>query len=126
MECTRDAQDIETVGYDTQQQYTQYGAYNAASSTFERGAAHGHSGYRLQLIPGSEALVARQGLPSHLDEALLGVVLSGSGSCLAGLVTDQGEAVAQWMVQQLSAAGTRARALVLDVSTEGVTVRPNG
>ncbi len=78
-----------------------------------------HQPYRQGLVPGLSELLARRNLPGELDQQLLGVALSGSGSAVAALVAGSGEAIGAWMLSVLSESGTRGEVMNLDLDSEG-------
>ena len=79
-----------------------------------------HQDYRASLIPGAEAVLAREGLPRHLDDQVLALTVSGSGSTLLAITTGEHDEVGRWMVEALAVRRSRADYHVLDLDTRGV------
>jgi homoserine kinase len=77
-----------------------------------------HEPFRLSLVPGlGDALAAMRRHP-----AALGAYLSGSGSTLAALVTDDGADVGQAATAVLAGHGIEARTLPVDVDRSGLVI----
>jgi homoserine kinase len=83
-----------------------------------------HQPFRANLIPGLSELLKKRDLPDPASRHLLGVAISGSGSCVLGIADDCFEQVGEWMVDQLQKRGTGSTYLVLDLDTRGVRVQP--
>lgn len=81
-----------------------------------------HQPYRAKLIGGSADLLAYSDLPRELEQHLLGVAISGSGSALLALVRDQSVSIQKWMRSVLERAGTKCRFLSLDLETQGARI----
>jgi homoserine kinase len=76
-----------------------------------------HQPYRAGLIPGFD-----QAIQAALDAGALGSCLSGSGSTMLALATENEAAIGEAMVAAVRAAGADARWLTLDVDQEGAVV----
>ena len=85
-----------------------------------------HQPYRSQLVPGIELLLDRKHLGPELEEPLLAISISGSGSAVIALAAGHCEAIGQWMVDTLSRRGTSARFIVLDLDGQGARIREGG
>ncbi len=79
-----------------------------------------HQAFRASLIPGAESVLSREGLPRHLDEKVLALTVSGSGSTLLAITTGGHDEVGGWMVDALAANRSRADYHVLDLDVRGV------
>ncbi len=73
-----------------------------------------HQPYRAPLIPGMARV-----FDAALDAGALGAAISGAGPSLIAFVTGEGERVGEAMRRAWEAEGVSARALVLDVDTQG-------
>lgn len=76
-----------------------------------------HQPYRAPLVPGFTAAVA-----AALDAGALGACLSGSGSTILALASGHETAIGAAMTAAVQAAGGEARALTLELASEGATV----
>jgi len=76
-----------------------------------------HQPYRARLIPGLESVFA-----AARAAGAAGVALSGAGPSVVAFAPDGHEPIGQAMVAAFTAAGLRARALVLDVDRVGAVV----
>lgn len=83
-----------------------------------------HQPYRATLVPGLGALLQRQNLDRELEDDLLSISISGSGSAVLAIASGHYEEIGGWMLSVLAKAGTTARYLVLNLDTEGAWVRP--
>lgn len=81
-----------------------------------------HQAYRAQLVPGLESILQKRELGKDLDEAVMAITVSGSGSTILALVRDQAASVGRWMVSQLEEAGTPALFQVLTLDQNGPVV----
>lgn len=81
-----------------------------------------HQPYRATLIPGAEAVLARRQLPSELENSILSVTISGSGSTLLAIARDRSSEIGEWMKAQLTAAGVRSTVKILALDPEGARV----
>lgn len=81
-----------------------------------------HQPYRSRLIPGLPELLARKGLEKSLDERLLALSISGSGSAVVAIADGSWDAIGDWMVDRFREAGAKAASMVLDLDTTGVRV----
>ncbi len=76
-----------------------------------------HQPYRAHLVPGMQEVIdAALGAGAH------GACLSGSGPTVAAFVTEQGEEVAQAMMNAFAETGVSAEGMVLPLSPEGAQV----
>jgi len=82
-----------------------------------------HQPFRANLIPGLTDLLKKRDLPESVSSHLLGVSISGSGSCVLGIADDCFDQIGEWMVSRLQSSGTGSTYLVLDLDTQGVRVR---
>lgn len=78
-----------------------------------------HQPYRQTLVPGLSALLEKRSRPRRLEDHLLGVAISGSGSAAAALANGSYEAIGEWMLAVLDEAGTAAQIMLLDLDSEG-------
>ncbi len=78
-----------------------------------------HQSFRATLIPGGEAVLERRGLPSQLEDSVLSVTISGSGSTLLAIARDRFREIGAWMTGVLRDAGVHAEIRVLDLDTQG-------
>jgi len=83
-----------------------------------------HQPYRAALVPGLPELLQRQELDGELEDDLLSVSISGSGSAVLAIAAGHYDEIGQWMLSVLSTAGTTAQYLVLNLDNEGACVRP--
>lgn len=83
-----------------------------------------HQPYRAALVPGLDALLQRQKLGGELQDHLLSISISGSGSAVLAIATDRYEEIGRWMISMLGEAGTTARYLILDLDIEGARLEP--
>ncbi len=81
-----------------------------------------HQRYRAGLVPGAIDVLERRALPAALQPQVLALTVSGSGSTLLAMVQGAAEAVGEWMVGRLAAAGTRAVYQTLDLDVCGARV----
>jgi homoserine kinase len=81
-----------------------------------------HQPYRARLVPGIGELLERRHLPDPLQESLIAITISGSGSAIICMVRDRCREVGEWMVQVLGDQGTAARYLVLDLDRAGARI----
>jgi homoserine kinase len=78
-----------------------------------------HQPYRASLIPGGRAVLERRGLPTHLEDAVLSVTISGSGSTLLAIARDRFDEVGSWMIGLLQGEGVASEFRVLELDSEG-------
>ncbi|MGH9340574.1 MAG: homoserine kinase [Acidobacteriota bacterium] len=83
-----------------------------------------HQPYRARLVPGMEQVLEFEGIGS-LDEDILSVSISGSGSALIAMARGHHAEIGDWMLKTLQASGTRAVYHILDLDTQGVQVSDN-
>jgi homoserine kinase len=83
-----------------------------------------HQPYRAGLVPGIEDLLERRALPDALQESLMAITISGSGSAVICMVHDQCPEIGKWMLRILHERGTPATCLVLDLDRAGARIEP--
>jgi homoserine kinase len=81
-----------------------------------------HQPYRAGLIPGLTDLLRRRDLPEAISSHLLGVSISGSGSCVLSLADGSFDPIGKWMVSTLRRHGTGSSYLVLELDTQGARI----
>lgn len=81
-----------------------------------------HQSYRARLVPGLPEVLAREALPEELEESLISVTVSGSGSTVLALADGRFDAIGRWMEQSFSRAGTACAVRVLELDRIGARV----
>jgi len=81
-----------------------------------------HQCYRAELVPGIPALLQGAGIRGELQEHLLGIAISGSGSAVMAYCDDCCDAIGSWIVDTFRNFGVSSRYLVLDLDSTGATV----
>lgn len=78
-----------------------------------------HQPYRATLIPGGEAVLERRGLPPQLEDSVLSVTISGSGSTLLAIARDNFSEIGAWMAGVLRGEGVQSEFRVLELDSQG-------
>jgi homoserine kinase len=78
-----------------------------------------HQEARAGLVPGARSVLAGEDLPTALQDSVVSVTVSGSGSSLLAIVSDQNEEVGRWMTDVFSKHGVAAQTFVLELDPLG-------
>lgn len=81
-----------------------------------------HQAYRARLIPGAKSLLERKNLPTHLEDNLLSITVSGSGSTILAIAGDHTAEIGAWMEETFASNGVKASHRVLQLDEQGARV----